>query len=276
LENTGYHRSAYYRLALPEILDVERVIYLDADTLVFGCLGKLWEQGLAHDDPVLAVQDWETPTLAEDSPALAKALGLEDAGGYFNSGLLVLRLDLLRKETFTARVCAMLGEHGALARFADQSALNWHCAGRWHKLEPRWNLPAWAFDGQDDNRLPAICHFTNHAPWLKRHYSPSQALFERMACELGLDLPMAEKGLGQAACRAFMQWLLAPGRAIYQWIQTVRHRLSGDAACSSACSRLACYWWTYFMGGPRRVIRYRRRIREIRSGSFQPFSTTSA
>ena len=35
IQNTRYHLSAYYRLALPEILNLDRVIYLDADTLVF-------------------------------------------------------------------------------------------------------------------------------------------------------------------------------------------------------------------------------------------------
>jgi lipopolysaccharide biosynthesis glycosyltransferase len=274
IQRARYHLSAYYRLALPEILDLKRVIYLDADTLIFGCLGKLWEEVMVQNELLLAVQDRETQTLADDSSALVEALGLEDARGYFNSGVLVLRLDLLRAENFTARVCAMLTQNGRAARFADQSALNWYCAGRWVQLESRWNLPAWAFDEQHDNELPAICHYTNHAPWLKRLYSPSQALFERVACELGFDLPKAEPGIGHAACRALKQWALAPVRAGYQWAGFVRHKQDAQGSCASAT--LACYWWRYFIGGPSRVLRYRRRIREIRSDSFSPFTRSSS
>jgi hypothetical protein len=271
-----YHLSAYYRLALPEILDLERVIYLDADTLILGCLGKLWEEVTAQNEPLLAVQDKETQTLREDSVALADSLGLQDEIGYFNSGVLVLRLDLLRRENFTARACAMLAQHGRFASFADQSALNWHCAGRWGQLESRWNLPAWAFDMQDQNELPAICHYTNHAPWLKQVYSPSQSLFERVANELGFDLPKAKQGIGHAAMRALGQWALAPVRVCYQLGRFARVTQGDDAHSSTASATLAHYWWRYFIGGPSRVLRYRRRIREIRDDSFSPFPRSSS
>jgi lipopolysaccharide biosynthesis glycosyltransferase len=271
-----YHLSSYYRLALPEILDLERIIYLDADTLIFGCLGKLWEVVTAQNKPLLAIQDRETQTLADDSSALAEALGLECSEGYFNSGVLVLRLDLLRTENFTARVCAMLTQHGRLARFPDQSALNWYCAGRWVQLESRWNLPAWAFDKQDNNELPAICHYTNHAPWLKQSYSPSQSLFQRVAKELGFDLPKAEQGIGHAAWRALGQWALSPVRVGYQLGRFAWLKQGDDAQGSSTSAKLARYWWRYFIGGPGRALRYRRRIRGICAGSFSPFSRSSS
>jgi len=276
IQRRHYHLSAYYRLALPEMLDLERVIYLDADTLVFGCLGELWDKGLVHHEPLLAVQDRETRTLAEDSPELAKNLGLERTRGYFNSGVLVLRLDLLRQENLTARVQSMLTRYGTLTRFPDQSALNWHCAGRWGQLEMQWNLPAWAFDAQNTNELPFICHYTNHAPWLKRIYSPSQALFERVACELAFDLPKPEHGLAHSAWHALLKWAFAPVRAGYQLARVVQRRRSGDAQSSGSSAKLARYWWRYFVGAPRRVLRFRHRIREINAASFSPFPRSSS
>jgi lipopolysaccharide biosynthesis glycosyltransferase len=272
----AHHRTTYYRLALPEILELDQIIYLDADVLVFGCLGKLWEAGLASDLPVLAVQDWETLNFADDTKEIATTCGDSKSGGYFNAGILVMNLDCLRRESFTNLVCAMLTDHGELVRFADQTALNWHCSGRWKSLEKTWNYPAWVFDAQNGNDLPMICHYTNHAPWLKRLYSPSQALFERVAFELDFVLPKAEHGLGHAAWRALLQWVLAPVRMAYQLARFVRLKQGDDPQGSSASATLARYWWDYLVGGPGRVIRYRRRIREIRSDSFSPFPRSSS
>lgn len=276
IQNRYYHPSVFYRLALPEILDVERVIYLDADLLVFECLGELWEKEIMQEKPLLAIQDRETRSLADDCGELAEALGVKEAGRYFNSGVLVLRLDFLRRENFTARVCTMLKEHGALARFADQTALNWYFGSRWRQLPARWNSPAWDFDGQDDNRLPAIFHYTNNAPWLNRLYSPSQALFERVAKELCFDLPKADRGLGHSAWLALTHWVLAPVRMGYQLTRLVRLKQGDDEQASSASSTLAHYWWRYFIGGPGRICRYQRRIREIHSDSFSPFPKSSS
>ncbi len=264
IQIAGYHPAVLHRLALPELLpDVERAIYLDADTLVFDCLGKLWEESNNRKEPLFAVQDCETMCIAGDSKTLASILGLERTSGYFNSGMLLLRLDELRKEDFTCRACEFLEKHGSLIRFPDQTVLNCHFAERWGSLEARWNFPAWAFDRQYGNDLPAICHFTNHAPWLFRRYTPSQALFERTARELELALPNSSLGLLAPCWAALVCWSLAPLRWIYQTTRIVIGRIIKHEDEAKFAEELARYWRGYFLDGPRRVLHYGRRIRSM-------------
>jgi lipopolysaccharide biosynthesis glycosyltransferase len=267
---TGYHPSILYRLALPELLQgVKRVIYLDADTLVFKCLGKLWEECLSRGEPLLAVQDWETKNIAGDSMKLAEILGVNDKIGYFNSGVLLLRLDEFRKENFSNRTYALLEAHGGLMRFPDQTALNCHFVERWGTLDKEWNYPAWAFDQQCGNNLPSICHYTNHAPWLSRRYSPSHALFDRIARELGLVLPQPEKQIFISCWKSFANWCIAPLRCAYQTARPILFRVFDQEEALLSRNALAAYWLNFFVTGPNLVIRYRRRIRQIYSEGLE-------
>ena len=265
IQTGNYPITACYRLALPELLDVDRVIYLDADLLVFGCLGELWKQAGSFSKPVCAVQDRETPYLSGDSLVLANVLGISDGKGYFNAGVMVLNLGKLRDEEFTQRSCDLLAKYGSQLRFADQSAANGLVADRWEALDGGWNTPSWVFDRQDDNALPWILHFTNSAPWLRKRFCPSQALFERIASELGLELPEPEASLLRSCLHALLQWLLAPFRVSYQGMGAMlAWALRNRARCRERLE-ICLHWWRYFWGGPCRVVLYWRRIREIRT-----------
>ncbi|MCC4478559.1 hypothetical protein LMB76_10120 [Limosilactobacillus reuteri] len=50
-------RSAYYRILLPNLLpEVDRVLYLDYDTLVLGDLTTLWHSDLARTRTITLIQ----------------------------------------------------------------------------------------------------------------------------------------------------------------------------------------------------------------------------
>lgn len=266
-----YHVSSYVRLAIPELVACDRALYLDSDALPFADpLGDTWFQETGGR-PVAAAADWETLKPSQDSPEIAAATGLQDCTTYFNAGVLGMRLDLLREECFTDRACELLHKMGQHAGFADQTAFNALLAERWDKLKPHWNTPAWAFDQQDDNRLPGILHFTNRAPWLVRRWAPSNALFERMADELGVKLPLPEQGVGRSLLNAARDWLAAPLRVAWHGARAIMTQKAGDNTASAGHAHVAAYWWRYFVGGPSRVLRYRRRIREIRDPGFRIF-----
>lgn len=266
-----YHISACYRLALPELLDVEHVIYLDADTLVLSCPSVIWDNAVLSEWPAAGIKDHETRSLAEESEQLAEAVNKDDNLPYFNSGVLFLDLVSARHHNLTTRLLNCLRETGHLARFPDQSAINICLSGQIQPLANAWNLPAWKFDESTDNNLPNILHHTNNAPWLQRHYRPSQALFERVAKELGVPLPKPEKGLPQTITEALCKWLIAPARVVWHGIKAYLAERSSDTTNVAKHLHIMRYWLRYFTGGPERVIRYHRRIREIRSPSVQIF-----
>lgn len=127
--------AMWYRVFLPTLLeDVDRILYLDVDTLVLGPLGPLWE--IALDDYFLAAvrnvfmeyHRWRATDLE---------IRMED---YFNSGVLLFNLDRMRKAKFTRRLLTLVRRRGDSLLWPDQDALNLVVRGRWLALHPRWNV----------------------------------------------------------------------------------------------------------------------------------------
>ena len=132
----GWSPSASYRLFLPQILsaEIERVIYLDVDTVVFDDIGELWDLKLGGS-AVGAVRD--IPGSQQDLDRRLELLGSAD---YFNSGMLIMDLAAWRRENLADEVwAAMVAARGAYM-FPDQDALNAVFAGRWRRLPDRWNM----------------------------------------------------------------------------------------------------------------------------------------
>ena len=266
----NYHISSYLRLSLPELINNEYVIYLDSDTVSFDDIGFMAKELKGGVFPIAASPDWETHRPSQDSKVIAAHAGVEKCDSYFNAGVIALDLEALRAEHFTSRACELLSKLGEHASYADQSAFNALLAERWHELPQRWNTPSWAFDKQYDDQVPAILHYTNSAPWLTRRFTPSQALFERIARDLGVELPRPETSLSRSCLNAFLAWLLAPLRVGYHLFRGILSWGTGNKAEAGASMRIARHWFDYLLGGPPRIVRYWIRIRKIKGESFAP------
>src|SRR4051794_28095090 len=139
--------TSWLRIFLPELLpDVDRIVYLDADTLTVDAIDELWT--LPLDAPLAAVANVVEPAKHQH----VRDLGIEDPARYFNAGVLVMDLAAMREERTFDAVMSVVEAHRELAWF-DQDALNVVFAGRWHDLPPRWNAqnslwfwPTWAAD----------------------------------------------------------------------------------------------------------------------------------
>lgn len=91
--------STYFRLFLPEILpqDIHKVIYLDADVIVFDDIENLWNGFSLLHKAIAGVPDKESNQIQN----LAR-LDISQ-GKYINAGVLVMNLDLLREYNFTQK-----------------------------------------------------------------------------------------------------------------------------------------------------------------------------
>jgi len=126
-------RIMWYRVFLPERLpEIDRVLYLDADTLAMDSLRPLWETDLG-DGYVAAVSGVFEPHYA-DRP---RALGLPEGQEYFNSGVLLFNLEAMRADRCTTRIVDFARGQDLL--WPDQDALNVVLGGRRVHLHPRWN-----------------------------------------------------------------------------------------------------------------------------------------
>jgi lipopolysaccharide biosynthesis glycosyltransferase len=170
--------SHWYRIFLPELLpELSRILYLDSDLIVLDSLDSLWETDLG--DACLAAV---TNVFQSDHLHRPAALGLSDPHVYFNSGVLLMNLDVMRRDGVTGTLVDYALAHHAKLDWPEQDALNVVLGDRRLWLHPRWNLmnsillfPASAdVFGMDvvaaARRRPAIRHFEGpgvNKPW---HY----------------------------------------------------------------------------------------------------------
>jgi lipopolysaccharide biosynthesis glycosyltransferase len=254
---------AYCRLLLPHVLGVPRLIYLDCDVLVFRDLSQLFDFEFSAGKFVAAVPDSETRSLAHDSRWLAKAMKLPVEGAYFNSGVMLMNLDELRKQHFFQRAVEFLDVWQSDYRFHDQSAINFLLHEHIEELPEYWNRPSWCFDAQQDNDLDCVLHYTTSAPWRGGARTPSQVLFERFAEEVALPVNRQSIGFKRSVRRNFRRNALAPLRALVFPIGSFLYRIAGKKEKSAAYKKVARYWLDYIRNTPTRWRLHRRRSQEI-------------
>jgi lipopolysaccharide biosynthesis glycosyltransferase len=127
-------RTSWLRVALPALLpDHDRALYLDGDVMAVAPLDELWATPL-HAAPIGAVPN----VVGAAMRAHVEGLGLDPDGGYFNAGVLLLDLERMRREGTAVAVADFVRDRGATPWY-DQDALNVVAAGRWARLDPRWN-----------------------------------------------------------------------------------------------------------------------------------------
>jgi hypothetical protein len=254
---------AYCRILLPHLLGVPRLIYLDCDVLVFRDLSQLFDFELSPGKFVAAVPDAETRSLAHDSRGLAKAVKLPAEGAYFNSGVMLMNLDELRKQHFFQRAVEFLGVWKSDYRFHDQSAMNFLLHEHIEGLPEYWNRPSWCFDAQPNNDLDCVLHYTTCAPWLGGARTPSQVLFERFAEEAALPVNRQSSGFKRSVRRNFWRNALAPLRALAFPIGSFLYGIAGKKEKSAAYKKVARYWLDYLRNAPARRQLHHRRSQEI-------------
>jgi lipopolysaccharide biosynthesis glycosyltransferase len=120
-----------------ELEDVERCLYVDADTLCLGSIERLVKADLG-DDIVGAVNDVLPPASEMADHLAAKEPG--DTVRYFNSGVLLMDCKKWRQHDITPRALDFARQNPDLIRFWDQDALNAVLQGKWKALDGQWNV----------------------------------------------------------------------------------------------------------------------------------------
>jgi lipopolysaccharide biosynthesis glycosyltransferase len=176
----------WYRLLLPELLpDADKVLYLDADLLAADSVAPLWQvdvSGVAVGavlNPLYPfLRDWRAE------------LGLADSRRYFNSGVLLMNLEHLRRTRGFERLRTYASAHPE-NRYPDQDALNVVLHGEHLLLHPRWNvqtpmldlrpaqLPFDARELAEARARPALIHFLGpFKPWHYLCVHPQRHLYQ--------------------------------------------------------------------------------------------------
>ncbi len=141
--------ETYYRLFLPDLLEgIDKVIYIDGDTVVDGDINELWNIEL-NGMYCAAAAEMDQLWLGKKK----ETLGFDKSSVYFNAGVLLLDLGKLREFGLLEKSMALLRPLEEKARtnklnwFVDQDILNYLLHEKFVLLKPK-------FDVQD---------FTSHA-----------------------------------------------------------------------------------------------------------------
>lgn len=162
--------STMDRLLLPEMLgDVDRVVYLDVDTLMLDDVCRLARTDLggravgARDSNVSEASQWRRAGRGLAEPLatdLRRRMGFHHGYGHaaLNAGVLVMDLDRMRRDNFTATSLGWVEQYG----LHDQDVMLAYVGPERCVLDPRWNaLPA-----LEEVREPSLIHWAMLGkPW---------------------------------------------------------------------------------------------------------------
>jgi lipopolysaccharide biosynthesis glycosyltransferase len=165
--------STMDRLLLPTILDdVDRVVYLDVDTLMLDDIGSLAKIDLggrpiaARDSNVSEASEWRRAGrhLAEpEATDLRRRMFVRHGYGHaaLNAGVLVLDLDRMRRDEFTTTALGMVEHYG----LNDQDTMLAYVGPDRCVLDSRWN----ALPVLEDVPDPSLIHWASLGkPWEPR------------------------------------------------------------------------------------------------------------
>ena len=142
-EHSHISRAMYYRIFLPTILDVEKVIYFDCDMAIEADIGELWS---------IDVSEVGCAGVQDENPEDHARLGLKDA--YINSGSLIMNLAFWRQHQVSARCLEWLINNKEEAILPDQDAINVLLENYKIYLPRKWNLNPVPF-----NDLTVLDHY---------------------------------------------------------------------------------------------------------------------
>ena len=133
---TDLTQAAWYRLVLGEVLqEIERCIYLDADTVVNLDIAELWSEETGENG-LAAVRDMVNQ---EGHYSCLVGKGLVPEERYFNTGVLLIDLPKYRQaDNLLERGADFLKEH-ELVDYPDQDILNYFLGGHCALLPEKYN-----------------------------------------------------------------------------------------------------------------------------------------
>lgn len=117
--NTRYSKMSYIRCYFSKLLKESKILYIDADAIVVDDIQDLWD---------IDLKNYALAGIKENGE-WSKHLGIEGMNDkYINSGVLLMNLDLIRKEKIDDAMIYLLNKKFYL--FPDQDVINVVCKDR--------------------------------------------------------------------------------------------------------------------------------------------------
>lgn len=189
LDTQRWSLAAFARLLIPDLLpDLDRVLYLDCDTMIQDTLRPLWETELG---------DYSCAAVAEPmSVGHKRNIHQKKEDAYFNSGVMLIDLEKWRDMNATVHFFTCIANHKGHVPYVDQGVLNEVLNGMIKVLPADCNVSTQYYDFsyaeveryRDDRIIyskeeieaakahPRVVHFTSSfltaRPWIKGSTHP--------------------------------------------------------------------------------------------------------
>lgn len=156
---SGWTLGSLYRLFIPDVLDIDKIIYLDCDVIVNMDIKKLWEFDM-DGMSLIGAKDLANPRWGDNTRA--KLLGCDNKL-YINSGVIVMNLEKIRKlGSFFKITTDFIIKHKDLILAPDQDALNAIFRGDIKIIDNKFNSH---FNMLTEVMPDCIIHFLAWKPW---------------------------------------------------------------------------------------------------------------
>lgn len=134
LVSSRWPLSAYTRLYAANLLpeNVEKILYVDCDTIINGDISQLWEIDI-DNNLVYGVKDCI-------SEFYKKNIGLNKDNIYVNAGVLLMNLSLLRNININNLIDEFMLKYQRTVNYADQDVLNGIFKDKIGVLKPDYNV----------------------------------------------------------------------------------------------------------------------------------------
>lgn len=184
--------SAFSRLFLSKIDDIDKVLYLDCDTIINSSIKDLFEIDI-NDVYVCGVQD-------NAGIMYRKLIDFNENDRYINSGVLLINLKKWREENLEEKFIKFINKYNGSVPHHDQGVINGVCKGKIKILKPEYNLmPPMILQNAEQikgyheiknyykqselnfaKQNPIIIHYTEcfyNRPWRKKCTHPYKHIF---------------------------------------------------------------------------------------------------
>lgn len=241
IDSQRWSISTFSRLFMAELLDesVEKILYIDCDTLVESSLKELWETDL-EGYSAAGVLDCM-------SKGHKKNVGLAPDESYINAGILLINLKDWREQGMQKKFIEFIVRYGGKTPYVDQGVINGVLSSSIRILPPQYNTMTVFYDFTYQNMLryrkpnayyseeeieqavknPVIVHFTSSflslRPWIQGSSHPQTAQWLRYkALSPWKEVPAREDRRGKLK-RAYERFYHIMPLGFSVWVSSLLH-----------------------------------------------------
>ncbi len=144
--------TAVYKFELTDMIPEKKAIYIDGDTVITDDISELWDIDMEGGSILAAVDLLDS--YEDGISKMAKGIG-SVVPRYYNSGVMVLDLERLRRINGTQRL--MEYRLNGINRYMDQDAFNGALYGEIKQISSKYNFMMQVTDFEDIDKIGRLC-----------------------------------------------------------------------------------------------------------------------